>query len=250
MADGTTKTIDHIVPGDKVIATDPQTHTTEARVVTGLWVHGDALVDLELAGGQRVTTTEDHPYWSTTRHEWQEAQQLRPGDRLLTPTGSAKRAVVGIDWATSHRGPAYNLTVADTHTYYVLAGDTPVLVHNCGTTTFYHGSGTDSVLDILNNGLDANKAAANHTDGPGGFFMATREGDAEFFAARIGSGAVIKIEISDSAMAQLIDAGAVSGPIPGGPNSPTFEGYEFHVPTSGFDLFNQLESAGEIVVRP
>jgi len=26
----------------------------------------------------------------------------------------------------------YNLTVADLHTYYVLAGTTPVLVHNCG----------------------------------------------------------------------------------------------------------------------
>lgn len=26
----------------------------------------------------------------------------------------------------------YNLTVADLHTYYVLAGDTPVLVHNVG----------------------------------------------------------------------------------------------------------------------
>jgi hypothetical protein len=134
----------------------------------------------------------------------------------------------------------------------VVAGSTPVLVHNsdCGTTTLYHGSDTDSVLDILNNGLDASKAAANHTDGPGGFFMGTHAGDAEFFAVRNGSGAVITVEISDSAMAQLMDAGTVSRPIPAGPNSPTFEGYEFHVPTSGFDLFNQLRSAGEIVVRP
>jgi Colicin D len=29
-------------------------------------------------------------------------------------------------------GPAHNLTVADIHTYYVLAGNTPVLVHNTG----------------------------------------------------------------------------------------------------------------------
>jgi hypothetical protein len=27
---------------------------------------------------------------------------------------------------------AYNLTVADIHTYYVVAGSTPVLAHNCG----------------------------------------------------------------------------------------------------------------------
>jgi hypothetical protein len=29
----------------------------------------------------------------------------------------------------------YNLTVADTHTYYVVAGTTPVLVHNCNGAT-------------------------------------------------------------------------------------------------------------------
>jgi hypothetical protein len=131
MADGTTKAIDHIVPGDKVIATDPEAHATHVRVVTGAWVHDDTLVDLDLAGGQGVTNTEDHLYWNATRHEWQEAQLLRPGDRLLTPTGPATRAVVGIDWTTSHRGAAYNLTVADTHTYYVVAGTMPVLVHNC-----------------------------------------------------------------------------------------------------------------------
>jgi hypothetical protein len=27
----------------------------------------------------------------------------------------------------------YNLTVAELHTYYVIAGNTPVLVHNCDT---------------------------------------------------------------------------------------------------------------------
>jgi hypothetical protein len=37
--------------------------------------------------------------------------------------------------AVKHRidvAQVYNLTVADLHTYYVVAGDTPVLVHNCG----------------------------------------------------------------------------------------------------------------------
>jgi hypothetical protein len=31
----------------------------------------------------------------------------------------------------------YNASVADFHTYYVLAGRTPVLVHNCGTGTVW-----------------------------------------------------------------------------------------------------------------
>ncbi|WSR43556.1 hypothetical protein OG196_33365 [Kitasatospora purpeofusca] len=30
----------------------------------------------------------------------------------------------------------HNLTVSDLHTYYVLAGSTPVLVHNCNTTVY------------------------------------------------------------------------------------------------------------------
>jgi hypothetical protein len=37
----------------------------------------------------------------------------------------------GLVPGSEHEGIAYNLTVADLHTYYVLAGDTPVLVHNC-----------------------------------------------------------------------------------------------------------------------
>ncbi|MFD2691812.1 hypothetical protein ACFS5L_44355 [Streptomyces phyllanthi] len=33
---------------------------------------------------------------------------------------------------TSAGETAYKLTVSDLHTYYVVAGATPVLVHNCG----------------------------------------------------------------------------------------------------------------------
>src|SRR5690606_32541401 len=40
--------------------------------------------------------------------------------------------VNGLLTTTTHTGTAYNLTVRDIHTYYVLAGDTPVLVHNAG----------------------------------------------------------------------------------------------------------------------
>jgi hypothetical protein len=120
----------------------------------------------------------------------------------------------------------------------------------CRPTTFYHGSDVASLLDILNNGLDADNAAANYTDGPGGFFVATHEADAEHFAVRNGNGGVIKVTVSDPAMSRLQQAGAVSRPIPMGPKSPNFEGYEFHIPTSAFDLFNQLRASGEIVVSP
>jgi hypothetical protein len=61
---------------------------------------------------------------------------------------------------------------------------------------------------------------------------------------------VIKIRISDSAISQLQDAGAVIREIPMGPKSPISEGQEFHVPTPAFDLFNQLQASGEISVSP
>jgi hypothetical protein len=115
------------------------------------------------------------------------------------------------------------------------------MVHNtdgegCGSTQLYHESDINSLLDVLNSGLDADSAATNYTDGVGGFFLATHYDDAVFLAVRNGGGGVINVEISDSAMAQLRDAGAVSRPIPVSPKSPSFKGDEFHIPTSAFCL--------------
>ncbi|GAA4733810.1 polymorphic toxin-type HINT domain-containing protein [Phytohabitans rumicis] len=130
MADGTTKPIRDIRVGDEVLATDPETDEQGPRTVTYLWVHEDQLVALELANGEVLTTTEDHPFWNETAKQWQQAQQLSPGDHLYTGNG-APAAVDGISWTSAHVGGAYTLSVDDIHTYYVIAGDTPVLVHNC-----------------------------------------------------------------------------------------------------------------------
>ena len=131
MADGTTKAIKDIRVGDLVLATNPETGEQGARRVANLWVHEDQVAGLQMADGSAVTTTEDHPFWNQTDQQWQEAQQLDRGDLLQTSTG-ARLAVDGIDWRTSRRAMAYNLTVDDIHTYHVIAGDAPVLVHNCG----------------------------------------------------------------------------------------------------------------------
>ncbi len=129
MADGSTKPIDEIKVGAEVLATDPETGRTAAKKVTLLWVHNDTVVDLDV-DGQLITTTEDHPFWNATDQQWQQAQALDPGDKLLS-VGGATVPISGIRWITAHVEPAFNLTVSDIHTYYVLAGNTPVLVHNC-----------------------------------------------------------------------------------------------------------------------
>jgi RHS repeat-associated protein len=138
MADGSTRAIKDIEVGDKVLATDPKTGEKKIRAVTHVWMHEDQLVDLNLGTGSRLTTTEDHPFWNDTDGQWQEARDLTEGDQLFTGT-PAVLGVEGLDWSTSRLGVAYNLTVADIHTYYVLAGYTPVLVHN------YHRGPSDPI---------------------------------------------------------------------------------------------------------
>lgn len=51
---------------------------------------------------------------------------------------------------------AYNLTVDDLHTYYVLAGETPVLVHNSNCGIRKHGkargaAGVDEMTETFEN---------------------------------------------------------------------------------------------------
>ncbi|BCJ59918.1 hypothetical protein Jiend_33400 [Micromonospora endophytica] len=148
MADGSKKPIEDVEIGDVVLATDPETGEEGAREVTHLWVHEDQLVDLKVSGGE-VTTTEDHPFWNVTDQQWQDSQDLDPGDLLHTANG-ATLTVTGVDWNTTRQGTAYNLTVADIHTYYVLAGNTPVLVHNTNCSTN---------AQILGDNLEASRVA-------------------------------------------------------------------------------------------
>jgi hypothetical protein len=135
MADGTTKPIDHVKIGDKVTATDPTTGKTSARTVTALHLNQDTqLTDLSLqdANGHTtiVHTTQHHPFYDNTLHKWVDATQLRTGDQLLSLTGQTV-TVTSVRSFTDLR-PMYNLTIDTDHTYYVIAGTTPVLVHNQG----------------------------------------------------------------------------------------------------------------------
>ncbi|WTP14332.1 polymorphic toxin-type HINT domain-containing protein [Streptomyces sp. NBC_00191] len=133
MADSTTKDIEDVKVGDEVLATDPETGETGKRKVTRLIVTEDDKLFNELTiatdeGNEKLTATHEHPFWSPSEKEWIEAGQLRPGMTLLTIDGS--RATVHANRAFAKHARTYNLTVDDLHTYYVLAGTTPVLVHN------------------------------------------------------------------------------------------------------------------------
>ncbi|WNZ10970.1 polymorphic toxin-type HINT domain-containing protein [Streptomyces sp. 11x1] len=139
MADGSTKDIEDVEVGDEVLATDPETGETGAREVTRLIVtendkHFNELSIATEDGVEQLTATHEHPFWSPSERDWIEARDLRAGMTLRTDEGDT--VVVTGNRAFDRHARTYNFTVADLHTYYVLAGETPVLVHNSSCPRF------------------------------------------------------------------------------------------------------------------
>jgi RHS repeat-associated protein len=133
LADGTVKRISDVRIGDRVVATDPETGVSESEVVTQLHRNLDQqLTVLTVVDESAVTavirTTWEHPFWSETRRAWVDAAELYAGERLHQLDGRPVTVVAVSNYVGS--AVMLNLTVDDTHTYYVVAGGTPVLVHN------------------------------------------------------------------------------------------------------------------------
>jgi hypothetical protein len=137
LADGTTKPIKDIRDGDQVLSTDENTDTSEPETVTAQ-ITGTGtkhLVKITLTTDttaapttSSVTATDGHPFWVPALHEWINATDLHAGQWLRTAAGTQVQITAVTRW-TQH-ATVHNLTVSDLHTYYVLAGATPVLVHN------------------------------------------------------------------------------------------------------------------------
>jgi RHS repeat-associated protein len=145
MADGHKKPIEKITPGDKVATADPETgkrHGTN-RVTARLVHHDNDLIDLSVRGTDGTTatlhTTSKHPFWDDTLHTWVPAGQLTPGHNLNSADSHHARILT----LTTRPGTAamYNLTVQQLHTYYVVAGGTPLLVHNCDVALGWQNGG-------------------------------------------------------------------------------------------------------------
>ena len=115
-----------------VRAADPATGTTYAEPVTALIRHSGlhTMVAIAVDGGGVLQATDHHLFYDATFGTYVNAIDLRVGDQLLEPDG--QRVTVESLAVRQADLTAYNLTVADEHTYYVEAGSTPVLVHNDG----------------------------------------------------------------------------------------------------------------------
>ncbi|GID31902.1 hypothetical protein Abr02nite_68850 [Paractinoplanes brasiliensis] len=152
MADGTTRPIAEVNVGDKVTTTDPSTGQSSDQQVTLLHANRDReLTDVTVStapaaaprtegegkGGRStrgptestLETTAHHPFWDATAGAWVDAAELTPGTSTLVGPDGQIQYVTAVHNFTGTE-VMRDLTVATTHTYYVLAGTTPVLVHN------------------------------------------------------------------------------------------------------------------------
>ncbi|WP_207923819.1 RHS repeat-associated core domain-containing protein [Actinomadura bangladeshensis] len=161
MADGSDKPIEDVEVGDKVLATDPETGETSAEPVLDTitsngdknfvqitvdtdapalaWMTGAeakpkavSLITPKVANSGLVIATDHHPFWvAGDINAWIDAAALKPGMWLRTSAGTYVQVTATEHWTIRHQR-THNLTIANLHTYYVEADDTPVLVHNAG----------------------------------------------------------------------------------------------------------------------
>jgi hypothetical protein len=118
-----------------VESTDPATGQVESHKVVATIVHGDESERTELtvdAAGVTgtVVATDLHPVWVEEAGGFVDIGAVWVGDHLHSADGLAP--VVTAVRHFSQVSPVYDLTVDDVHTYYVGAGITSALVHNCG----------------------------------------------------------------------------------------------------------------------
>ncbi|MGW8467728.1 polymorphic toxin-type HINT domain-containing protein, partial [Streptomyces albidoflavus] len=192
MADGSKKPIEDVRTGDKVLATDPKTGETKPQPVAATIIgkgdktlvtvtirtsterapttlttpppDGSVPVDAtQLAPDEdgeadeatsTIVATDGHPFWVPELNTWLDAGQLQPGQWLHTSAGTWVQ-ITAVS-STTQRATVHNLTVADVHTYYAVAGAAPVLVHNCGEVAV----DTNAVTDALSGAKTAEVDAA------------------------------------------------------------------------------------------
>ncbi|GAA3807065.1 ricin-type beta-trefoil lectin domain protein [Streptomyces phyllanthi] len=143
MDDGTTKPIEKVKNGDKIVTTDTETNKNKVKAVTATITSEDdkAFTILTVATGKddgdgrpnssKLTATDHHPFWVPALRQWVEAGELLPGQWLRTSAGTHVQITAVAHYTERQR--THDLTITGIHTYYVVAGGTSALVHNCST---------------------------------------------------------------------------------------------------------------------
>ncbi|MGV4928236.1 polymorphic toxin-type HINT domain-containing protein [Streptomyces sp. BHT-5-2] len=248
LADGGRRRIEDIRTGDKVIATDPETGKTTARPVVATIVTKDDknFTDLTIrtpSGESSIIATDTHPFWSVGNKKWINAGDLRPGTQLRTPQGATAKVTAVRHFHKQQQ--TRDLTVAGTHTYYVLAGATPLLVHNCGTGEddlihVYRAAQRGNGEDELANGLHPSRHAGGNGIAYVGSEDVVSKGYADY-SVGTHEDFYTKFTFNRSDFEKNFGTGL---DYEGGP------GKEWEIPHAKIDLFNRLTIGREKLWAP
>ncbi len=137
-----TKPIEQLVPGDLVLARDPESGKTRAKKVLRVFRNVSdhlRLLTVRNADGtsQMLRTTDGHPFWVPNRG-WVAAGELKIGQELVQADGQPATLVETVYEAHPEGVPIFNFEVEGFHTYFVAAHGTrapPIFVHNTSPTT-------------------------------------------------------------------------------------------------------------------
>lgn len=205
MADGSTKSIKDIKVGEKVAAADPTTRLVKPEKVTQLHKNLDVdLTDITVRVGASTSvlhTTGLHLFWNATNRTWMPADRLAIDARLYSTAGTPVTILAVHSWVGEQ--DMRNLTVDQLHTYFVMIGNTPILVHNvgeCPVNGIPHGKlGELATLDrLISEGYQNITREVRFVNSAGNVFKAD-------FVARTPSGQWIAIETKTGAGAEISD---------------------------------------------
>ena len=162
LADGSSRPIDEIEPGDTVLSYEPETGRSGGRTVEATIVGSGekTLVDVEL-NDDIIVATDLHPFWVVNDETWTDAIDLEPGDQLLLSDGTTSD-VTAIT-VRAETTTVYNLTVADIHTYFVEAGGDYVLVHNTNRGCVYLRVDNNTGEEYVGQTIDLPRRTRDHT---------------------------------------------------------------------------------------
>jgi hypothetical protein len=129
------KPIEELKVGDKVLSYDERTETTSYQPVMAI-IQGEQryqLIKITLNSGESIEATAEHPFYIKGKG-WNPANSLKVGETLQLHNGTT--VVVKVIDTSIRVEKVYNLTVANTHNYFV--GVDGVLVHNCDPNKLHH----------------------------------------------------------------------------------------------------------------
>jgi hypothetical protein len=165
--EGTSKPIEEIQVGEMVLARNEfEPHgPLELKRVEELFTRTSPIIELEI-GGQKIGTTEEHPFYVPAREAFVPARELQVGDQLISHDGQLLR--IDAIHSTLQIATVYNLRVADYHTYFVGCDE-------WGWSVWAHNVCTPEEVKQFANAY-ASKVAANGGKTPKGLWTSIGNG--------------------------------------------------------------------------